>query len=243
MKLHIITILFAGISATFWGVYATDIFIPLIWLLLLIVWIAALAPSEFKVFLRRFSQIGLMLCVISIVQIVFRRQGTILFEVHGFPLIFSNGLNEAVLLWIRFMIIFMLAFIFGQIPLFDFFHFLNKIRMPVQMSLIILITLKFIPFIFEEAKKGLWSLRFRGIQLRSLSLKNKYAMIKKILTPLLFRGMHFVAYSALALELRGYGIHGRVRIDRAFYIAFRDVLVLALIVGVNGWGLYMHFGR
>lgn len=243
MKLHFLTILCAGVSATFWGVYATDFRMPLVWLLLLIGWIAVLAPDEFRVFLRRFSQIGLMLCVISIVQIVFRRQGTILFAFHGFPLIFSNGLNEAILLWIRFMIIFMLAFIFGQIPLFDFFHFLTKIRMPIQMSLIILTTLKFIPFIFEEAKKGLWSIRFRGIQLRNLSLKNKYLMLKMLLIPLLFRGMHFVAYSALALELRGYGVQGRVRIDRAFSIASPDVLVLVLLACVNGWGIYDLFHR
>ena len=237
MKLHFLTILVAGGSATLWAVYTTGFVMPLLWLIFLVLWIAVLSPGEFKMFLRRFSQIALLLLVISLIQIVFRRQGTVVYAFQGFPLIFSEGLTEAILLWIRFMIIFILAFIFGQVPLFDFFLFLNKIRIPFQLSLLLLTTIKFIPFIFEEAKKGLWTTRFRGIQLRTMGLKNKFILLRKILVPMLFRGMDFVFFSSLALELRGYGVEERVEINRPYPLRSGDVIALVLIFIFNTWGV------
>lgn len=240
MKLHFLTILIAGSSATFWAVYTTGFVMPFIWLLFLVVWIVVLSPAEFKMFLRRFSQIGLLLLVISLVQIIFRRQGDVLVAIHGFPLVFSEGFTEAILLWIRFMIIFMLAFIFGQVPLFDFFLFLNKIRTPFQLSLLLLTTIKFIPFIFDEAKKGLWAIRFRGIQIGALGLKNKFILLRKLLIPMLYRGMHYVSFSSLALELRGYGAAGRIKMNRSYPLHIGDIVALFLILAVNSWGLLMN---
>lgn len=237
LTFHFLTILLAGSSATFWAVYTTGFIMPLLWLILLILWIACISPGEFKIFLRRFSQIGALLLVVSFVQIVFRRQGDIVFAFQGFPLIFSDGLTEAILLWIRFMIIFMLAFIFGQVPLFDFFLFLNKIRIPFQLSMLLLVTIKFLPYLYEEAKKGLWTIRFRGIQFGRLSLKNKMLMIRKIFLPMLYRGMHFVSFSSLALELRGYGTERRVKLDRRYPLKFKDVWAIFLIIILNAGGI------
>lgn len=234
---HFVTVLMVGCSATLWAVSETKLIMPLFWLGFLSVWIIFIAPTEFKMFFRRVSQIGLLLTVVSLLQIIFRRQGDVLFSIKGFPLIFSNGLQEAILLWIRFMIIFMLAHIFARIPLFEFLLFLNKIRVSLRLSLLLLITLKFIPFIFEEAKKGLWTIRFRGIDLRRLSLKGKYIMLKKLLMPLLFRGIHYASFSSLALELRGYGAVEQIKIPQAYPLKLIDYLILIFVVIVDLAGI------
>ena len=105
---HFLTILTVGCSATLWAVYESHFIMPLFWLLFLAVWILFIAPKEFTMFLRRFYQVGLLLTIVSLVQIIFRRQGEILLSIKGFPLIFSVGIGEAILLWIRYMIIFMI---------------------------------------------------------------------------------------------------------------------------------------
>ena len=235
---HFITILTIGCSATLWAVYEIHFLMPLFWLLFLATWIILIAPTEFNMFLRRFYQVGLLLIIVSLVQIIFRRQGEILLAIKGFPLIFSEGLREAILLWIRYMIIFMLAYIFARVSLFEFLLFLNKIKISLQFSLLLLTTLKFIPFIFNEAKKGLWAIRFRGIDIRKLSIKGKYLTFKKLLMPLLFRGIHYASFSSLALELRGYGSVERIKIPQAYPLKTTDYCVLIFVMVVNLAGLF-----
>ncbi|MBL7095728.1 hypothetical protein ISS22_17400 [candidate division KSB1 bacterium] len=211
--------------------------LPLLWLLFLSVWIVVREPREFKKFIKRFSQIGSALLVVSLFQIIFRRHGIVVFSFFEIPLVYSDGLMESILLWIRYMIIFMLAYIFAQVPVFNFFLFLNKIRIPMQFSLLLLTALKFLPFIYDEARKGLWSLRFRGFDPKALNMKEKIFVLRKLFKPLLFRGIHYVSFSSLALELRGYGITERVKIKAAYPIQLRDYLILTLVLIFNVFGI------
>jgi len=188
-------------------------------------------------FFRRFSQVGLLLLVLSFFQIIFRREGDVLFSFRGFPLVFSDGFREAILLWIRFMIIFELAHIFARISMFEFLLFLNKIKVSIRLSLLLLTALKFIPFIFNEAKKGLWTIRFRGINIRRLKIKEKYLIFRKLLNPLLFQGIHYASTSSLALELRGYGIVDHVMIPRAYPLKIQDYFILIVLLIVNLAGI------
>lgn len=238
---HLISVLFTGASATVWAVAATDYLIPLIWLGLMIVWVLAAEPVKIWKLAVRFFAFGSVLLAVSLFQIIFRRQGTEIFSINGFPLIYSDGLREAILLWIRYMILFLLAYNFSQISTFEFLVFLNKIRISTQFSLLLLTTVKFIPFILAEARKGFWSLRFRGICLAGLGLKNKFIAIGKILKPLLYRGIHYAAYSALALELRGYGNAGNKKIPVSYPLRLKDVLVVIVIAVMNFCCVRMMF--
>lgn len=241
-QLHFFTMFLLGGSATVWAVYAKALLMPLIWLLLLSLWIVVGAPSEFKMFWRRFYHLGLLLFAVSLLQIVFRRQGVVLVSLMGIPVIYSEGLREAILLWIRLSILFMLAFSFAQISLFEFLLAMNKIRLSLQLSLLLLTTLKFIPFVFDEAQRGLWTIRFRGIDVGRLKLPEKLLLLRKFLIPILFRGMHFASYSSLALELRGYGVSEPVIIAQPYPLRRLDYLVLAVILAVNAFGIWMALG-
>ncbi|MDZ7319029.1 MAG: energy-coupling factor transporter transmembrane protein EcfT [candidate division KSB1 bacterium] len=241
-KPHFLTMFLLGGSATAWAVYAKALLMPLIWLLLLSFWIIISAPSEFKMFWRRFYHLGLLLFVVSFLQIIFRRQGAVLVSLAGMPLVYSEGLREAVLLWIRLSILFMLAFYFAQASVFEFLIVMNKIRLPLQLSLLLLTTLKFIPFVFDEAQRGLWTIRFRGIDVGKLKLREKLLMFRKLLIPILFRGMHFASYSSLALELRGYGISGRIIIDQRYPLRWLDYLLLVVVVATNAFGIWVGTG-
>ena len=235
--LHFFTILVAGCSSSFWVVASSHYLLPLLWLVFFSVWIVVREPSEFKKFIKRFSQIGSALIVVSLFQIIFRRHGTVVFSFNEVPFVYSDGLMESVLLWIRYMIIFMLAYIFAQVPVFNFFLFLNKVRIPMQFSLLLLTALKFLPFIYDEARKGLWSLRFRGFDPKTLNLKEKIFVLRKLFKPLLFRGIHYVSFSSLALELRGYGISGWVKIPAAYPLKLVDYCLLLLVMIINVFGI------
>lgn len=236
-QLHFVTILVLGLSASLWAITATNFTMPVVWLLLLCILVALNNPLEFRHFFKRFAQIGSTLIILSLFQIIFRRQGEVLIWWNQFPLIFSVGLREAILLWIRFMILFVLANIFAQVSLFNFLLFANKIRLSLKLSLLFLITLKLIPFIFSEAKRGLWFLRFRGIQISKLSLRNKLLAFRKLLFSLLMRGIQYTSYSALALEIRGYGKSSTPQIPQAYPLRFLDYGFILLSAILNGFGL------
>lgn len=237
--LHFFTVLVAGSSASYWAVVSRHYLLPLLWLVFFSIWIVVREPREFKKFTKRFSQVGSALLVVSLFQIIFRRHGTVIFSFNEVPLVYSDGLIEAILLWIRYMIIFMLAYIFAQVPVFNFFLFLNKLRIPMQFSLLLLTGLRFLPFIYDEARKGLWSLRFRGFDPKTLNLKDKFFVLRKLFKPLLFRGIHYVSFSSLALELRGYGISERVKINAAYPIRLLDCLILTMVLIINVFGIVM----
>lgn len=191
-------------------------------------------------FFRRFSQIGSLLLVLSFFQIIFRRDGDVLLSFREFPLVFSEGFREAILLWIRFMIIFELAHIFSQVSLFEFVLFLNRIKISIRLSLLLLTALRFIPFIFDEAKKALWTIRFRGIDIRKLKIKDKFFTFRKLLVPLLFQGIHYASISSLALELRGYGAVDYVRIPQPYPLNIQDYFILFVLVVINLAGIIIQ---
>lgn len=242
-QLNFVSILFLGISASLWAIAATNYIMPIIWLLVLCILVILNSPYEFSRFFKRFAQIGLALVIISLVQILFRREGVVLISWNQFPLVFSVGLREAILVWIRFMILFVLANIFAQISLFNFLLFVNKIGLSLKLSFLFLTTLKLIPFIFSEAKRALWFLRFRGIQISKLSISNKFLALRKLLFPLLMRGIHYTSYSALALEARGYGEVGTKKIPQAYPLRLWDFGFILLTLILNGFGLLIIGGN
>ncbi len=236
-QIHFLSILILGISSSVWAVAAKHYLMPLIWLGLLSILVITHDPGEFRHFIKRFTQLGSALIIVSFIHILFRREGAILFRWNDIPLIYSDGAREAILVWIRFMILFVLAKIFTQVSLFHFLVFLNKLGLSLQMSLLFQTTLKLIPFIFYEARKALWFLRFRGIDLRSLSIKHKFSAIRKLLYPLLIRGIHYASYSALALETRGFGVVQKVKIDQKYPLRFIDYSIISITLLLNFWGL------
>src|SRR4030042_6934333 len=127
LEIHFSTILLLGISVSIWAILATDYFMPVLWLTILCLFVIFTNPHEFKHFFRRFAQIGATLAVVSLLQIIFRREGKVLLSWHQIDLVFSIGLREAILLWIRFMLLFVLANILAQVSLFNFLLFINKI--------------------------------------------------------------------------------------------------------------------
>lgn len=237
---HFLTVLMLGMSASVWAVGDRRIIMSLVWLTVLCGFILADEPREFIHFFRRLLKIGGVLLSISLLQIIFRRSGQVILSVGDFPLIFSYGLREALLLWIRFMILFVLAQVMARITVFHFFLFTNKIRLPLDFGLLLLMTVRMIPYIFSEAKRGLWFLRFRGIRFKKLSGRGRIKAVKQLAYALLMRSIDYVFHSALALELRGYGINASGRMQQPYPLKGIDAGMLILIFFINVFGLILY---
>ena len=239
LEFHFLTVLVMGLSASLWAVSSVSLAMVTIWLVLLCLFVLILDPKEFPKFFRRLANIGLTLFGVSILQIIFRRNGNVVLWAGSFPLIYSDGLREAFLLWIRFMILFVLARTMAFVSLFHFMLFMNKIKISLNMGFLLLITVKMIPFILSESKRILWFSRFRGIRVRELSLKDRLRAIKQLFSALIIRGIDYVFHSAMALELRGYGVAGIHDMKRSYRLKSRDWTVIFLLTGINIGGFFM----
>jgi energy-coupling factor transporter transmembrane protein EcfT len=239
IEFHFLTVLALGLSASLWAICDTRFFMPVVWLMVLCAFVLVRDPGEFSLFFRRFTKIGVTLSGISLLQIVFRRSGETILSAGHFPLVFSDGLREAVLLWVRFMILFALAHVMAHISMFHFLLFTNKIRLPLNLGLLLLMALKLIPFIFSEAKRALWFLRFRSIRIRELTLRNRMQAGKQLIYAILMRSMDYVFHSALAMELRGYGSGYGRKIPRAYPVKRIDVGFIGVIICINLFGFWI----
>jgi len=230
---HVAAILFPGISASLWAVSFSKMWIPFIWLIFLTLFMITRNPREFRRFLVRFRKIGFALLFFSILQIVFRRSGEVLLYWQQMPIAYSDGVKEAILLWVRFSILFLLAKMFSEISLFHLLVLMNRIRLPMKLNLLLLTTFRLIPYIYRESKNVLWHLRFRGIDIQRLCMRDKFRILKKMLFPLVIRGIHYTSYSALALELRGYGSTSSGKIPVHYPLSSRDIYLVSVTVLLN----------
>jgi len=101
-------------------------------------------------------------------------------------------------------------------------------------------TMKLIPFIFAEAKRGLWFFRFRGLRIRELSFKQRVVAAKQLVYGLLMRSMNYLSDSALALELRGYGRSGRFKLNEPYPLHIKDWGLVIAILLINGLGFWIY---
>lgn len=238
-KINIVSLLLLGLSATAWAVAGRSVAMPLIWLAVLVLFSLALQPEEIPFFVHRLLKTAAVLIGVSLLQVLFRRSGTPLVSIQGVVLVFSDGFREAVLLWIRFMILFVLARVMASAPIFQFMILTSRMRISLNFSLLLLLTVNLIPFIFTEARRVLWSFRFRGLSLRHLSFNDKGIAVKQLAFAILMRSVGYVFHSALTLELRGYGqsrfgsIPARIPFHRA------DLALILLTAAVNTAGLIL----
>ena len=237
---HFLLLLILGISSSLWAVMDKNGLMSAIWLFTLwsMVWI--INTREIRRFFKRLIHIGSALIIFSLLQIIFRRQGAVLLKAGEFVIVTSEGLRESILLWIRFMILFALAFIMARVSLFNFLLFSNKIRIPLNMGLLLLMTMKLIPFIFSEAKRGLWFFRFRGLRIREISVRQRIIAGRQLVYTLLMRSMDYLSDSALALELRGYGRSGHIHLSESYPLCRKDWVGICILCFLNGFGFWIY---
>ena len=234
------TLLFLGLTASLWAVADGRGTMSLVWLGLLCAMVYRERPAEFRQFFRRLSKLGISLVVISLLQIVFRRTGASVLVFKGVTLATHDGVLEAALLWIRFMILFALAALLARIRLFDFLALLGKLRVPLSLSLMLSMTLRLIPSIFHEARRVLFFFRFSGLRFGDLGVRARFQAAREMISALLMRSMTYLFDTAMAMELRGWAQPQARRLEAPLPFSRADAFLLALAVGVNGAGIWWY---
>jgi len=224
-------------------------FIPLVFLannaatniFLLLFTFFALASSKLPIryVLKGLRPILFLIIFTFIIQLLFTREGAILFE-FGWFRIYEEGLRLAIIVSLRFFylvsITTLVTLTTSPIELTDAIELLLKpfkvVRVPThEIALMLSISLRFLPTLAEETEKIMKAQQARGVDLSAGPIKERLRAIIPLLIPLFISAFKRAEDLATAMEARGYrGGEGRTRLRESKWTGRDTGLIVLLIV-------------
>ncbi len=208
--------------------------------------LAVLSKNSFSSVFRSLRPILILLLFTAVFQIFFT-PGRLIFE-WRFIKITAEGLRLAIYISIRLILLSFFTFILTSttsgIELTDGFEALISplkiFRFPAEeVSLMISISLRFVPVLFEEADRIMKAQMSRGAEFNKGSLVNRARSFLPLLLPLLLNALSRADRLAIAMESRGFVIgkkrtrYREMKLSRLDYVAIAitvSVFVFALVV-------------
>ena len=205
--------------------------------------------SKIKIYhlLKALKTISMFIILTSLFNVFFIKEGNIIFNV-GFLKIYDKALITSI--FISFRVIFLilgstiLTLTTSTTELTDGFESLmkplRKLKVPVgEISLMISISLRFIPTLLDETDKIIKAQKSRGVDFESGSIVKKIKNIVPILVPLFINSFRRADELAIAMESRCYqGSENRfkfrvlkfTRNDFISFIVFISLIVLTSFI-------------
>lgn len=169
---------------------------------LALVIMGSLGPRELLSPLRAIVPILLLICLLTP---PFHPQGRPILSLFSRPLLTSEGLEETILLFMRFTGITLACFaVFRTLDLNDFVLSLRWFGLPFSLCLVLIVTLRYIPSLGE-----IWRNVRDAHKLRSgppkRGRRNRARGWMPLLTSILIEAIKGIPALAMALESRGFG--------------------------------------
>ena len=205
--------------------------------------------SKIKIYhlLKALKTISMFIILTSLFNVFFIKEGNIIFNV-GFLKIYDKALITSI--FISFRVIFLilgstiLTLTTSPTELTDGFESLmkplRKLKVPVgEISLMISISLRFIPTLLDETDKIIKAQKSRGVDFESGSIVKKIKNIVPILVPLFINSFRRADELAIAMESRCYqGSENRLKFrvlkftrnDFISFIVFISLIVLTSFI-------------
>lgn len=182
--------------------------------------------------------IGLILFTV-LFQVFFSQGGEVYFS-WGILQVTSEGLRNAVFIFIRLVLVIMISTLLtlttAPLELTDGIEHLlrplSRFGFPShEIALMLSIALRYVPTLMDEAQKIMNAQRARGVEFNQGSFIQRIQAIIPILVPLFVSAFNRAEEMATAMEARGYrGGEGRTKYRQLSFHKGDTVLVLGLLV-------------
>ncbi|MBM4403075.1 MAG: energy-coupling factor transporter transmembrane protein EcfT [Candidatus Cloacimonetes bacterium] len=174
-----------------------------------------------------------VLLIVFILQILFRRGGSMIWS-YGWFRITSEGLVMGAQVVFRLSIIYLSAGLLIKLQFNDFRNAFALIRLPEELSFMVCFVIHFIPLLTHRFKDTVILLRYRGLDIRHGSWMRKIKIYRIIALSVLTGLLHNVHYQAIALELRGFRSPGHKTARYRTDLVLLDWLVITLLILLGG---------
>ncbi|NIA10778.1 MAG: energy-coupling factor transporter transmembrane protein EcfT [Nitrospiraceae bacterium] len=211
------------------------------------VFLVVISKSRFSAVMRSMRPILFLLVFTAIFQVFFT-PGRTIYQWH-FLKVTAEGVRLAAYISIRLILLSFFTFVLTSttsgIELTDGFESvispLKVFRFPAEeVSLMISISLRFVPVLFEEADRIMKAQMSRGAEFNKGNLLKRARGFLPLLLPLLLNALNRADKLAVAMEARGYVIgrkrtkYREVRVKRVDYFAiFITAIVMVVSIAVK----------
>ena len=139
-----------------------------------------------------------------IIQCVFTRSGTPWLSIYGYILITTGGLQTAILVSLRLLIIVTAALLVLTGETRDYLLALTWCKLPYEIAYMVLAALRFLPLLRDEARSVNEAMQMRGCDLKNTSWRKRAQLYLKMLLPIAVGSLERAEQTAVAMEARGF---------------------------------------
>lgn len=156
-----------------------------------------------------------LICLLFVAQCIFNRRGAALLTIGPLAIITREGLRTAVLVTLRLFIILLSAVIVLTGESRDYLLALTQWRVPYEIAFMVLIALRFIPLLRQEAQDVLCAVQMRGTKLKNTGLRKKAAVYISVMLPIVTGALRRSEQLSIAMEARAFrALPGRTSMRR-----------------------------
>lgn len=199
-----------------------------------------LSKLKFSYIIKSLKPMVLMMSFLMIINIFMIRQGDIIFS-YGFLNIYSGGIVQTLYILVRLILIVTLTTILTAttkpldltLGLEYLFKPLKRFGFPAhEVSMMISISLRFIPTLLEETQRIMKAQESRGVDFKEGKLMEKIKAIVSLIVPLFISAFQRAEDLANAMESRGYNPEKRRTRYKQLKWRFEDTVASIILVGI-----------
>jgi energy-coupling factor transport system permease protein len=192
--------------------------------------------------LRQFLLIAVMSMILIIITVLTLPGGETLFMIGGIIPVTTGGILIGIIMTLRFAVLItaIQLFVLSTQPR-DLVHTLERMRMPVDYTLMFVIALRFIPTLQIEGHRIHEAQLARGYNPGS-GVSGKIRSIAPVMIPLVSNSLARSNVLGLTIDLRGYRTKVRTPIRERHLMAL-DYAVIVMLFLVAGAFIYSTLGR
>ena len=184
--------------------------------------------------MNRFKRILIVLTVIIVIQSLFVRSGEPMVEWMGIKFITDIGLRRGLGYFFRVLIILLSGSIIATSSSRDMLQSLNQMKVPYDLALMVSLGIRFLPLLAEEIRNTYLALQLKGIDLKSLKLKERIELTAYLFMPTIVGTLVRSEQLTYSIEARGYRISEVRSSYRTLTLDKRDWLIMGFGAMVFG---------
>lgn len=170
-----------------------------------------------------------LLLSLAIIQILFNRQGKILWE-YGWLRLSSTGLYWGMVFALRIITVILCSKALAALSFPQFQAAFATLRLPEEFSFMLSYGVHLVPMFLAQLKGFMTTLRLRGIEISKLKLNKRMHLYKLLAISALAAVISGSTYAAITLELRGFRSQGRRSYLHECKLHLTDAMAVLIIV-------------
>lgn len=174
--------------------------------------------------IKKFRHLLVFLLSVSLLQILFRHNGEVLFRIASFT-ITEEGVHYAEISMLRYCILLSMGLILTSIPYTKMLYALTCWKIPYELSFLIATTIHYVEVLWIRINKLKETLTLRAFTFKELSARQRLSILQELLIPLLAVVLKEMNYRVISLEMRAFRLHKNRTLLNEEKLPIRDLLL------------------